>query len=184
MSGSGISWAICKSAPRSRQTTTPAPHHSKFFKAGCALPAAQPTASKHWRHNINNISNLIIITAAIQLTSGHHQVLKIVFYPHDAVLTRHESKSCVCHKLVFYWNGWMMELVSLAWRLPLTYPTLQYREIWVSAKIMLLPSGNLSKLCSMDIYHCSSIVTKCCQVSWTQVDAQCDKLATHTHTPV
>ena len=38
MSGSGISWAICKSAPCSRQITTPAPHHS----------AAQPTASKHW----------------------------------------------------------------------------------------------------------------------------------------
>ena len=62
--------------------------------------------------NNNNISNLIIIAAAIQLTSGHHQILKIVFYPHDAVLTRYESKSCVCHKLVFYWNGWMMELVS------------------------------------------------------------------------
>ena len=28
MSGSGISWAICKSAPRSRQITTPAPHYS------------------------------------------------------------------------------------------------------------------------------------------------------------
>jgi len=28
VSGSGISWAICKSAPRSRQITTPAPHHS------------------------------------------------------------------------------------------------------------------------------------------------------------
>ena len=27
-SGSGISWAICKSAPHSRQITTPAPHHS------------------------------------------------------------------------------------------------------------------------------------------------------------
>ena len=26
MSGSGISWAICKSAPRSRQITTPVPH--------------------------------------------------------------------------------------------------------------------------------------------------------------
>ena len=26
--GSGISWAICKSAPRSRQITMPAPHHS------------------------------------------------------------------------------------------------------------------------------------------------------------
>ena len=31
MSGSGISWAICRSAPRSRQITTPAPHHSVFF---------------------------------------------------------------------------------------------------------------------------------------------------------
>ena len=31
MSGNGISWAICKSAPRSRQTTMPAPHHSVFF---------------------------------------------------------------------------------------------------------------------------------------------------------
>ena len=28
VSGSGISWAICKSAPRSRQITTPAPRHS------------------------------------------------------------------------------------------------------------------------------------------------------------
>ena len=27
VSGSGISWAICKSAPRYRQITTPAPHH-------------------------------------------------------------------------------------------------------------------------------------------------------------
>ena len=48
VSGSGISWAICKSAPRSRQITTPAPHHSVFYRPD-ALPAAQPTASKHWR---------------------------------------------------------------------------------------------------------------------------------------
>ena len=44
----GISWAICKSAPRSRQITTPAPHHSVFYRPD-AFPAAQPTASKHWR---------------------------------------------------------------------------------------------------------------------------------------
>jgi len=31
VSGSGISWAICKSAPRPGQITTPAPHHSVFF---------------------------------------------------------------------------------------------------------------------------------------------------------
>ena len=48
-SGSGISWAICKSASRSRQITTPAPHQSSFFYMPDALPAAQPTASKHWR---------------------------------------------------------------------------------------------------------------------------------------
>jgi len=31
VSGSCISWAICKSAPRSRQITMPAPHHLVFF---------------------------------------------------------------------------------------------------------------------------------------------------------
>jgi len=46
VSGSGISWAICKPAPRSRQITTPVPHHSVFYRPD-ALPAAQPTASKH-----------------------------------------------------------------------------------------------------------------------------------------
>ena len=49
VSGSGISWAICKSAPRSRQITMPAPHRSVFYRMD-ALPVAQPTASKHWRH--------------------------------------------------------------------------------------------------------------------------------------
>ena len=48
MCGSGISWAICKSAPRTRQITTPAPNHSVFYRPD-ALPADQPTASKHWR---------------------------------------------------------------------------------------------------------------------------------------
>ena len=43
VSGSGISRAICKSAPRSRQITTPAPHHSSFLQAGC--PSCHPTNS-------------------------------------------------------------------------------------------------------------------------------------------
>jgi len=47
VSGSGISWAICKSALPSRQITTPAPHCS-FYRSD-ALPATQPTVSKHWR---------------------------------------------------------------------------------------------------------------------------------------
>ena len=48
--GSGISWAICKSVPCSRQITTPASQCSVFYRPG-ALPVAQPTASKHWRQN-------------------------------------------------------------------------------------------------------------------------------------
>ena len=43
MSGSGISWAICKSAPRFRQITMPASHHSVFLQAGC--PSCHPTNS-------------------------------------------------------------------------------------------------------------------------------------------
>ena len=46
VSGSGISWAICNSSPRSRQLTTKAPHHSVFYRP-YTLPAAKPTASKH-----------------------------------------------------------------------------------------------------------------------------------------
>jgi len=45
VSGSGICWAICKSAPHPRQPrqypTT------QFFYRPDALPAAQPTVSKH-----------------------------------------------------------------------------------------------------------------------------------------
>ena len=48
VSGSGISWAICKSAPRPRQITMPTSHYSAFYRPD-ALPAVQPTASKHWR---------------------------------------------------------------------------------------------------------------------------------------
>ena len=46
VSGSGISWAVCKSAPCSRQITMPAPHHLVFYRPD-ALSATQPTASKH-----------------------------------------------------------------------------------------------------------------------------------------
>ena len=53
VSGSSISWAICKSAPRSRQITTPTPHCSVFYRPD-ALPAAQPTALKAFASELNN----------------------------------------------------------------------------------------------------------------------------------
>ena len=45
MGGSGISWTICKSAPSSRQITTPAPHHSVFTGRMPFLPPNQQRQS-------------------------------------------------------------------------------------------------------------------------------------------
>ena len=69
VSGSGISWAMYKSAPRTTQITTPAPHHSIFYRQD-GLPAAQPTASKHWRQHINKISNLTFPVPRTELLAG------------------------------------------------------------------------------------------------------------------
>jgi len=41
VSGSDISWAMCKSAPRSRQITTPAPHNIVFTGRMPFLPPDQ-----------------------------------------------------------------------------------------------------------------------------------------------
>jgi len=51
VSGIGISWAICKSAPHSRQITMPAPHHSVSYRQD-ALAATQLIVSKYQRHLI------------------------------------------------------------------------------------------------------------------------------------
>ena len=60
VSDSGIRWAICKSAPHSRQTTTPAPHLSVFYRPD-ALPAAQPTVSKNWRQEDSRLKTDIAV---------------------------------------------------------------------------------------------------------------------------
>jgi len=45
VSGSSISWAVCKSAPSSRQISTPAPHHSVFTDRVPFLPPNQQRES-------------------------------------------------------------------------------------------------------------------------------------------
>ena len=61
--GSGINRATCKSAPRSRQITTPAPHHSSFLQAGC--PSCCPTNSikalKMWVNVQKQITKTTVI---------------------------------------------------------------------------------------------------------------------------
>ena len=51
-SGSSISWAIYKSAFHCRQITTPAPHHSLFYRPD-AFPAAQRQNTKGIRIQLN-----------------------------------------------------------------------------------------------------------------------------------
>ena len=67
VSGSGISWYICKSAPCSRQITMPAPHHSVFYRPE-ALPADQPTLSEHWRHSAPKWEKLWFKVVSIRVT--------------------------------------------------------------------------------------------------------------------
>ena len=46
VSSIGIRWAICKSAPRSRQTTMPAPHRSVFYRPDRRMPFLPPNQQR------------------------------------------------------------------------------------------------------------------------------------------
>ena len=72
MSGSGIRWAICKSASHSRQITMPVPHHSVFYRPD-ALPAAQPTVSVAdpcTKSEVSSVSRCGDITCGVKFQNG------------------------------------------------------------------------------------------------------------------
>jgi len=74
VSGSGISWAICTSAPRRQPCQQ---HTTQFFYRPDALPATQQTVSKHWRdilttnvsEYVNSVVALHIALTRLNLTS-------------------------------------------------------------------------------------------------------------------
>jgi len=96
VSGSGISWAICKSAPHDRQITKPAPHRSNFLQAGC--PSYRPTMSKHWRQNPNETPKPI------------HTKFGMGDYVCD--ITLHTENKRDQSSRVVWANGWN---ITLAW---------------------------------------------------------------------
>ena len=59
VSGSDISWAICKSALCSRQIATPAPQHSFFLQTGC--PSCRPTNSIKALYNLYNGRKTVVV---------------------------------------------------------------------------------------------------------------------------
>ena len=62
---------LCHMQVCSRQITMPAPHHSVFYRPD-ALPAAQPTASKHWRLTTLTLGKLEVNGKPVRECSGMH----------------------------------------------------------------------------------------------------------------
>ena len=77
VSGSGISRAVCKSAPRSRQITTPAPHYSVFLQAGC--PSCRPTKHEEQNKRLNTQSMLSNILVSHSHSVSNHGGKKHTF---------------------------------------------------------------------------------------------------------
>ena len=72
VSGSGISWAICKSAPCSRQITTPAPHYSVFYRVDVSMkwPAQKRFIRDHvWRGRLKPGCQIVGSVTTVWLTS-------------------------------------------------------------------------------------------------------------------
>ena len=86
MSGSGISWAICKFAPCSRQTTTPAPHHS-FFTG--RMPFCRPT---------NSVKALKAVSSRSQCAVYWFTCLSVWFFVHILCCVWYtENMTACCH---------------------------------------------------------------------------------------
>jgi len=100
VNGSDISWAICIFAPCPRQITMPTPHHSVLCRPD-ALPATQPTVSKHWRQFYAHQNDILSCT-----TKTNQQRLSVVYQilHHNTlsisceVSSAHSFHGCVIHK--------------------------------------------------------------------------------------
>ena len=75
VSGSGISWAIRKSAPCSRQITTPAPHYSVFTGQMTFLPPNQQCQSTEGNSNAYYWTYYLIHALPTTTMSAHITVL-------------------------------------------------------------------------------------------------------------
>jgi len=145
VSGSGIVWAICKPAPRSRQITMPAPHHSVFYRPD-ALPAAQPTASKHWRHGHFTYYYICTNIAVNFLEKGNE----------IAVMSRTEVACVTLHAVIWTWYASFREASAAGGSLwCLVSSTWSPSPVWRSAH----STHNLAKnfeFCIIWVHYCTS----------------------------
>jgi len=122
LSGSGISWAICKSAPSSRQITTPAPHHSVFLQAGCS--SYRPTNS------VKALKALKHLEKKHQKLSNVKSLTKIVWFQQFSELDRTHIVSPPA--------GWYIvaESRDAEWVCLLTGRTSGFREDWLTELLL------------------------------------------------
>ena len=179
MSGSGISWARCKSAPSSRQITTPAPHHSVFYRPD-ALPATQPTASKHWRqkskHWRQNQStegkkelhsrNIIILCKTISKTGRQNELNCAQKYIKYCKIP--DNKSLTQYKLITNQMQSKCEYIH-------SVVVLNQTEMHVIAKSDQLPMRRVSRCSNVVttlLHACCMQPQQTCQQTWTAVSWQ------------
>ena len=180
MSGSGISWAVCKSAPCSWQIAMPAPHHSVFYRPD-ALPAAQPTASKHWRQNFDIhevIMNIFgrIVSEKVSNEKMLYSKLSMLSFLKDSVwlewrvwqlcvgVNRAATGTVKRRPAVWPWHGWWWSAVD------------QQTETQ-------LPAGGGCCCCSAD-RKTAAEQWRCAQLSCVHVTAVSRLPAVSTHPPL
>jgi len=107
VNGSGISWAIGKSAPRSRQITTPVPHHSVFTGRMPFLPPNQQRQSTEGKSTEGKVMKQLI---RFQLLTWS---VAWVHLPHDISPGECTRVSSVCRIMVRV--GFMVIVQSDVW---------------------------------------------------------------------
>ena len=117
MSGSGISWAICKSAPRSRQITTPATLHSVFTGR---MPSCHPTnsikalkASANWQHKISRSLTFKSMYKHFKSMYKHGNALKPIYIQASYSLHHSQQINILCTRYPI--NRWRT-VVSATWK--------------------------------------------------------------------
>ena len=152
VSGSGISWAICKSAPRSRQITMPAPHHSSFLQAGC--PSCRPTnrvkALKALEHSSRHIpeSDFFLISAIALI---HNQFICM-----KKISTGSLSGVWVLFSMHTFYS---LCLTVCKTTLKLTMNAVNVRTGWIPLKKPHHAFSVLSQLSSIPPYHVIFLTT-------------------------
>jgi len=107
VSGTGIIWAICKSASCSGQIAMSAPHHSSFYRPD-ALPAAQPTASNHW--SLKSLNELQLCGCNTEPNPPIDDVIRAGIVPRFVQLLQNDANCTLQVGLVlilqvFDWNS-------------------------------------------------------------------------------